>query len=217
MLKICLIFLFFSVLMAAVSQEAVNEAEHIEYTSQESLQPNDTAADSIVMQGPVSRGSIPEELLRPARGESPRFPIDTVIGELGRGKAPAAAFNFANLVADGLLSGEMDHRSLSSLSSSYRERYLSALSIINPRSYRLGGGREEADGAVSFFIRFIGRDQGITGELYIRYITRENAEGVVISRNWVFEELLLEEAKDREVEQQESIYRIDFNPYERFF
>jgi hypothetical protein len=101
--------------------------------------------------------------------------------------------------------------------SAYRERYISALNVISPQSYRLGGGREELDGSVSFFIRFVGRDQGITGELYIRHVTRENAEGDVISRNWEFEELLLEEARDREVEQQESIYRVDFNPYERFF
>ncbi|MDR2922901.1 MAG: hypothetical protein LBU85_06135, partial [Treponema sp.] len=34
-------------------------------------------------------GSIPEELLRPRRGEAPRYPVDTVIGELGQGKAQA--------------------------------------------------------------------------------------------------------------------------------
>ena len=36
-------------------------------------------------------------------------------------------------------------------------------------------------------------------------------------RNWVFEELILEEAKSRETEHQESLQRFDFSPYERFF
>jgi len=163
-------------------------------------------------QTPMARGSIPEALLRPQRGEPPRYPIDTVIGELGRGNATEAAHSFAVSVCDGLLSGDLRHTSLLTINSSERERYISALDIIVPLSYRLGGGREEADGAISFLVRFIGRDQGISGELYIRFITRENTQG-----HWIFEELLLDEAKDREIEQQESIYRYDFNPYERFF
>lgn len=155
------------------------------------------------------RGSIPEALLRPGRGEAPRFPIDTVIGELGRGEAPPDAFVFANTVCEALLAGQARHTALSAVASGVRDNYLSALEKIYPISYRLGGGREEADGAVSFLVRFIGRDQGITGELYLRFRTE--------TENWIFEELLLEGAKDRDVEQQESIYRYDFNPYERFF
>jgi len=154
-----------------------------------------------------ARGSIPETLIRPHRGESARYPIDTVIGEMGRGQASEAAYDFAVSICEGLLSGDMRHASISSISPAERERYLSALEIITPVNYRIGGGREEADGAVSFLVRFIGKEQGTSGELYIR--SR--------SGRWVFEELILDEPRNRDVEQQESIYRYDFNPYERFF
>jgi hypothetical protein len=167
------------------------------------------------------RGSIPEELVRPRRGESPRYPADIVIGELGQGGVSAAAFSFANSAAAALLSGQMDHQALASVNSARRESYLSALEIIDPRSFRLGGGREEADGSISFLVRFIGMEYGITGELYIRYVTRqmrgEDGEIIAVGGNWVFEELLLEGARDRETEQRESIHRYDFNSYERFF
>jgi len=159
-----------------------------------------------------TRGTIPEELLRPGRGESSRYPADTVIGELGQGRAPAAAYSFANSIAAGLFSGQAGNPALASINPSLRERYLLTLGSISPRSYRLGGGREEADGAVSFLIRFIGREYGITGEIYLRSAAQTG--------NWVFDELLLEEAKSREVEEQESAqlrHRLDLLPYERFF
>ena len=168
----------------------------------------------------VARGSIPEELLRPKRGEAPRYPVDIVIGELGKGTASDAAFSFANYISNAFLSGNTENPALASIDSGLRESLLSSLDVIAPLSFRLGGGREEADGAISFLIRFIGKDQGISGELYIRYSSRqtqgENGE-VKTSGRWVFEELLLEEPKDRDTEQKESIYRNDFYPYERFY
>jgi len=170
-------------------------------------------------EGRVSRGSVPEELLRPNRGEAPRYPFDTVIGELGQGKASAAAFAYANSAASALFTGNIEHPALSSVSANAREGYMSALETINPQSYRLGGGREEADGSVSFLVRFIGREYGITGELFIRYVTRQlqaDEENTTVG-SWVFEELILEEAKARESGQPESVNRFDFSPYERFF
>jgi len=167
-----------------------------------------------------SRGSIPEELIRPGRGEAPRYPIDIIIGELGRGNATAAAFFYANSVVTGLMSGLMEHPALSSIDSSLRESHLSSISSINPVSFRIGGGRVEPDGAVSFLLRFIGREKGIIGELYIRYRTRqsEGADGETITTgSWVFDELLLEEARDREIEYKEAMERREFNPYERFY
>lgn len=166
------------------------------------------------------RGSIPEDLLRPGLGESPRYPLDTVIGELGRGEASAAAFSFANYVAAGLLSGRVEHPALVSVNLSVRNSYISAIERIAPRSFRLGGGREAVDGAVSFLIRFIGSEYGITGEMYIRYVTRQvqmNDENVSQAGSWVFEELLLEEAKSRDDEQQSALHRLDYLSYEKFF
>ncbi|MCL2411466.1 MAG: hypothetical protein FWC97_07470 [Treponema sp.] len=167
----------------------------------------------------INRGSIPEALIRPARGESPRFPVDTVIGELGQGRATAAAFAFANSILEGLLSLDMNHSSLAAINPNLREGFLSSLGAIEPLSYRIGGGREEPDGSISFLVRFIGIEYGISGELYIRFRTRQSddGEGPVTAGTWVFEDLLLDEARTREVEQRESIYRHDFNPFERFF
>jgi len=163
-----------------------------------------------------ARGSIPSELLRPGRGESSRYPIDMVIGELGQGKASAAAYLFANSISQGFLSGIPGHPSLSSVNPDIRDKCLKALSGISPHNYRIGGGREEPDGAVSFMVRFIGRNYGITGELYIRNTVRR-VEGSDGEGSWVFDELLLDEAKSRETELEEATKYINYLPYERFF
>ena len=170
-----------------------------------------------------TRGTIPEELLRPNRGEGSRYPVDTVIGELGQGRAPSAAYSYAVSVAEGFLSGQVTNQALASVNPDLRESYLYTLGKIAPRSFRLGGGREEIDGAVSFLVRFIGREYGITGELYVRYVTRQvhDDDGeVTVTGSWVFEEMLLEEAKSRDTEREESSQlrqRMDMLPYERFF
>jgi hypothetical protein len=174
-------------------------------------------------QDQIYRGSIPEELLRPKRGEAARFPIDTVIGELGQGTASPAAYSYAKTIAAGLLSANADNSGLAGINAELRKDYITVLEEIYPKSYRLGGGREEADGAVSFMIRFIGKDSAITGELFVRYVTRqiksenEEEEEVKTVGSWKFEDLILEEAKSREEEDHESLQRFDFSPYERFF
>jgi hypothetical protein len=91
-----------------------------------------------------------------------------VIGALGRGEAPEGAYLFAQEVSAALIAGNQNAPSLQGVNSVSREAFISALNGINPRTYRLGSGREEPDGAVSFLIRFLGREQGITGELYLR-------------------------------------------------
>jgi len=161
-----------------------------------------------------AKGSIPADLLRPSRGESARYPFDTVIGELGQGKAPAAAYSFANSVSQGFFSGLPAHPSLVSVNPETRDKCLRALSHISPRNYRIGGGREEPDGAVSFLVRFIGRDYAITGELYVKYVTRRIEGETSQSGSWVFDDLILEEAKSRE---NEASNLVNYLPYERFF
>jgi hypothetical protein len=120
----------------------------------------------------LQRSSIPEELLRPRREESPRYPVDTVIGSIGQGKAPAEAYVLAKRIAAALLAGDINARVLSSVNKAFREGYMSALNAVNPRYFRLGSGREEPDGSVSFLVRFAGREQGITGELFVRFEER---------------------------------------------
>jgi hypothetical protein len=126
------------------------------------------AQDNSAGEETVSRTSIPEELLRPQRGEAPRYPVDTVIGPLGRGEASEEAYLFARKVSAALTAGNRNDTSLSGMNSVSLEAFLSELNAISPQVYRLGSGREEPDGAVSFLVRFLGRERGITGELYIR-------------------------------------------------
>jgi hypothetical protein len=174
---------------------------------------------SVFAEAQQARGSIPIDLLRPNRRESARYPVDIVIGELGQGKAPVAAFSFANSVSEGFLSGQPGHPSLTSVRADVRDRCLKALSGISPRIYRIGGGREEPDGVVSFMVRFIGRDYGITGELYIKN-TAKRADGSAEAAqqgNWVFDDLILDEAKSRETETEEAYKLVNYLPYERFF
>jgi hypothetical protein len=128
--------------------------------------------------GDLPRGSIPEELLRPRRGEAPRYPVDTVIGSLGRGDASEEAYSFAVSVAEGFLSGLPEHAGLRTVNAGLRENYLNILDNIELARFRLGGGREEPDGSVSFLIRFMGKDKNITGELFVRYVTRHIEETV---------------------------------------
>jgi hypothetical protein len=193
---------------------------------------------------------IPEELLRPRRDEAPRYPIDTVIGPMGQGQASTEAYQFARNVASALLAGGMDLPVLSTVDRVFLESCMNVLETVNPRVFRLGSGREEPDGSVSFLVRFVGREQGLTGELYIRFEEIPSAplppvdeaeteieftEGqdddeqdpllpppappviVPAKRLWVFEDLIMEEPRNREEENHDSRHRYDFSPYERFF
>ncbi|GHU23297.1 hypothetical protein FACS1894172_00600 [Spirochaetia bacterium] len=109
--------------------------------------------------------SIPDAVRRPQRGESPRFPSDFVIGALGRGQAPEPAYRFAMQFLTEKLEQEP------------------VLRAIGARQVRLGGGREEPDGCISFLFRCIGREKSITGELYLRWI----------DNSWESDDFILEE------------------------
>jgi hypothetical protein len=193
--------------------------------------------------------------------------VDTVIGSLGRGEAPEEAYLFAREVAAALAAGNLSHPSLKAMDSPSLEAFISELNKISPRAGRLGSGREEPDGAVSFLVHFLGRERGITGELYVRAAgdkrieaarqpaaaepagengqteeagsdgasettlpaettgdseTAPPAETAVPAPSpaapdpaeWQFEDLILEEARERGMEDN---HRFDFPPYERFF
>jgi hypothetical protein len=150
-------------------------------------------------------GTIPPVLLRPQRGEAPRYPRDAVIGELGMGQAPEDAYVFARSLMTALLYENRNSRHLSPLGSDFWNGFFGTLTQIKPRKYRLGGGQEEPDGSTSFLFRFIGSAKGVAGELYLR---KEN-------NSWLLEEIILE--KIRDIEKDEEPYTYDFSPYERFF
>jgi len=113
-------------------------------------------------------GFVPEELLRPRREEALRHPVDIVIGPLGPGRASRESYEFARRVASAFLAGDVDAPILSTVNRLFLDGYMAVLDLVNPRSFRIGSGQESPDGSVSFLIRFIGRDHGITGELFVR-------------------------------------------------
>ena len=111
-------------------------------------------------------------MLRPRRDEAPRYPIDTVIGAIGQGQASKEAYELARKTAAALLAGNMNAPVLSSVNKVFLEDCMAKLKDINPQSFRLGSGREEPDGSFSFLVRFTGREEGITGELFVRFEER---------------------------------------------
>ncbi|MDR3122857.1 MAG: hypothetical protein LBU16_03650 [Treponema sp.] len=182
------------------SQEAAQEAA-------QNIEPE--AAQEAAQEEPVfNQGAIPEALRQPQRGdETPRYPRDAVIGELGRGLATEDAYRYARNLLQGALSLNRESALLVGTSPSQLEELFAGLETLGPQQYRLGGGREEADGSTSFLFRFIGRDMSMAGELYIRF--DDNA--------WRLDDIIVEEARTLSEGGLMNTYKFDFSPYERFF
>jgi hypothetical protein len=188
---------------------------------------------------PFNVGPAPEIVRQPRQGEAPRYPRDMVIGELGRGTAPEDAWLLACGVLDALVRGIKSAPVLAAGGESLRERLFSELETTGPEKYRLGGGSVEADGSVSFLVRFLGRERSIAGELYLVRAAPEDEDGNVESAGgeddgdaaaggidvnggntgepalWRLDDLVLEEAADLAAERE--AYQYDFSPYERFY
>jgi hypothetical protein len=139
-----------------------------------------------------------------------------VIGSLLRGDVPDGARRFAADVMAAFTAGNRDAPSLSRLGSAARDQVFSALGAVEPRRYRIGEGREEADGSFSFLVRFLGRELGIAGELYLRFepSPAEDA-GSAGSGAWRLDDLLLEESRELGTIGEEILF--DLPPYERLF
>ena len=181
--------------------------------------------------------SVPNMLRRPDRGESPRFPRDLVIGELGQGEAPSGAYVFARNLLYSIIRENGEHQILTEneeeqiliengeeqiLAENGEEQILTEsntslsnirfkeISAIRTRNFRIGGGRIEPDGHVSFLFRFIGPEESISGELFISQT--EDSDGNII---WRLDDFILEER--RLLREIRDSYRYDFSHYERFF
>ena len=167
--------------------------------------------------GAAASQTIPEILRIPERSEAPRYPKDLVIGELGKGASPDKAYELARKLLAVLISGSKDTQIIMDSGSILTESLLEEISSIEPRAYRIGGGRIEADGSVSFLVRFLGYEESISGELYLRQA--EDAESLEDSdsreADWLLDDLILEEK--RNIAEIKDSYRYDFSPYERFY
>ncbi|MCL2601545.1 MAG: hypothetical protein FWD91_01895 [Treponema sp.] len=164
----------------------------------ENTENTDTTSDTI-------QTTIPDALRRPQRGEAARFPTDLEIGELGQGKAPDGAYLFATEVLAALAKGNSAADALSGSPEALIAGYIEELSSIQTARFRIGGGRIEADETVSFLVRFLGSEEGITGELFL--VQKED--------RWRLDELILE--PPRTFAETRDAHRFVFSPYERFF
>jgi hypothetical protein len=144
---------------------------------------------------------LPETLRRPQRGEAPRYPKDTVIGDLAITDVPTGAQDAAKRLLGALVAQDRDASVLSALDAAFLDGIFAALEPVAPQKYRLGGGQTEADGAVSFLLRFIGRETWVSGELYLKFE----------HETWLLDDLLLEAAKA--FSESEDVT----TPYERVF
>ena len=176
----------------------------------------------------IQTSTIPGVLLRPEKGENPRYPSDLVIGELGQGEASYESYRFARELLAALLAGAGDAPVLTGINPAMTKELLETIKSIEPRSCRLGSGRNETDGSVSFLLRFFGPGESITGELFIRQAKKAAKEETeeketdkvkemdkAKEEKWVLDDLILEEK--RALSEIKDSYRYDFSPYERFY
>ncbi|MDR0374591.1 MAG: hypothetical protein LBH85_02590, partial [Treponema sp.] len=111
-------------------------------------------------------GLLPASLSRPQKGEAARYPEDMIIGELGIGEAPEEAYDYVKKTLGGFFGQQQEAEGVSG---DVWQRTKSSIGVISPQKFRLGGGRKEADGNTSFIFRFIGREQWVVGEIYVRF------------------------------------------------
>ena len=170
--------------------------------------------------------TIPDALLRPERGESPRYPKDVVIGDLGRGNTPEGAYRFAMALLSAIAAGSTESRIITESSGVLAQETLEQIISLEPRTYRIGSGRIETDGSVSYLIRFLGTEDSLSGELFIRQPAAETPpeapapddtaiDEAAGEEKWLLDDLIIEEKKA--LSEIRDSYRYDFSPYERFY
>jgi len=162
---------------------------------------------NLLSQDAAYTGIMPDSLRRPERGEAPRYPKDLVIGDLGQGEAPEEAYLYARSILTAIAAGRRDVQILANSGFSFTESLFDNVRGIRPRDSRLGGGRYEPDGCVSYLFRIIGQQESITGEMFIR-----QAEA---SGRWLLDDLIVE--GKRALSDIRDSYRYNFSPYERFY
>jgi hypothetical protein len=164
-------------------------------------------SQNLLSQDAINTQIVPDSLKRPERGEAPRYPKDLVIGDLGQGEASEEAYLYARNILSAIAAGRRDASVLANSGFSCAESIFDNVRSIRPRDSRLGGGRYEPDGCVSFLFRIIGQQESITGELFIR-----QAEA---SGRWLLDDIIVE--GKRALSDIRDSYRYNFTPYERFY
>jgi hypothetical protein len=150
-------------------------------------------------------GVVPEILIRPFRETEWAYPIDAVIGQLGGGEVSSGANGYARGVLRDLMRQNKTADSVKTLSPGVLDEAESKLAEVTPRKVRMGGGREETDGAVSFLFRFMGSENELSGELYIR------SDG----DSWKTEDIIFE--TPQKLSSGSDAFTFTYTPYERFY
>jgi hypothetical protein len=150
-------------------------------------------------------GIVPETLIRPTREKGAFYPVDAVIGSLGTDDLTGEAGGYARSVMRDLLKQDAASASLGNLGPDITGDAMEKLAEAAPHKWRIGGGRDEADGSVSFLFRFMGREKEVSGELYLR-----SDDG-----GWKTEDIIFNTPKELTIGVDTS--SSGYTPYERFY
>jgi hypothetical protein len=151
-------------------------------------------------------GSVPEVLRRPQRVDAPRYPRDSVIGELGAGELTAEHLAFATGAVRALVQGRERAAVLAPLGESHAADLVTQVVNLKPEKWRIGGGKELPDGLFSFLFRIIGGEGQIGGELYF----------AAAEKGFRLDDIALEDIP-AELLDDDANRAYKLSPYERFF
>jgi hypothetical protein len=137
-------------------------------------------------------------------GEAPRYPEDFAIGSLGRGGIDPQAYAAARSILGGMRSGVSLSTFFPGMALGERNRIKGSLDAVRASTIRIGGGRVEQGGGISFLIRLIGPDLSLAGEIYVIY-----KDG-----SWIGEDVRMDEPITNRTP--DGMYRFDPISYTRF-
>ncbi|GHV83759.1 hypothetical protein AGMMS50212_10990 [Spirochaetia bacterium] len=151
-------------------------------------------------------GVVPQVLVRPILEENPIYPFDSVIGTLSKGAVSDTQFRFAQDVLQDVLIKAVKSVRFANLPSSVVDDLMKNVVEVAPEKFRLGGGKEEVDGSISFLFRLVGKELNAAGELYIRSGD---------DNKWILEDFIIEDPSP--VNSGSKIHDYNYSPYERFY
>jgi hypothetical protein len=145
-------------------------------------------------------------LRRPQKTDAQRYPRDAVIGELGAGDLTREHLDFAREAVRALTQGRERAGVFGPLGERHTSELVAKVVALKPVKFRVGGGKEAADGAFTFLFRVIGSEGQIGGEVYFTQgETAFRLDDIVLDE---IPDTLLDDDKNR---------TYNLSPYERFY